>query len=123
MKIKRRECVTGFADSPPRSRRELFVPRSSEAHCQLFRIEGRVQGVGYREACVQQARALGLAGYVRNRRDGSVEVMLQGDADAVVRMRAWLYEGPPLAHVDRVTVLALPARAALLDRFERRPTA
>lgn len=88
----------------------------------LLRVEGRVQGVGYRQACVQQAEALGLTGHVRNRRDGSVEVMLQGPADAVARMQAWLHEGPPAARVDRVTVIALPGLVAVLDRFERRPT-
>jgi acylphosphatase len=89
----------------------------------LFRIEGRVQGVGYREACVERAQALGLAGYVRNRRDGSVEVMLQGRADAVARMEAWLNEGPPPARVDRVKPIALPVQVTALDGFERRPTA
>jgi acylphosphatase len=97
-------------------------PSPDDFECRLLRIEGRVQGVGYREACVQRARELGLAGYVRNRRDGSVEVMLQGPADAVARVQAWLHEGPPLARVDRVTRSTLPAPVALLDDFERRPT-
>ena len=91
-----------------------------DVDCRLLRIEGRVQGVGYREACVQRAEALGLTGYVRNRRDGSVEVMLQGPADAVARMQAWLHEGPPLARVDRVTVSSAPV--VVLSSFERRPT-
>ncbi len=86
----------------------------------LFRAEGRVQGIGFREACVQRAQALGVTGYVRNRRDGSVEVMLQGPTDAVARMQAWLHEGPPLARVDRVTVSSAPV--AVLDSFERWPT-
>jgi acylphosphatase len=105
--------MTGSAHSPSRD----------DFECRFLRIEGRVQGVGYREACVQRARELSLAGYVRNRRDGSVEVMLQGPAEAVARMQVWLHEGPPSARVDRVTVQALPAGVALLDRFERRPTA
>jgi acylphosphatase len=88
--------------------------------CRLFRVEGRVQGVGFREACVLRARMLGLTGYVRNRRDGSVQVMLQGPADAVARMQAWLHEGPPLARVDRVTVSSAPV--AVFESFERRPT-
>jgi acylphosphatase len=99
------------------------VPRDTDIESRLLRIEGRVQGVGYREACVERARALGLAGYVRNRRDGSVEVMLQGRADAIARMEAWLHQGPPLSRVDRVTRIALPVPVAALDGFERRPTA
>jgi len=82
-----------------------------------------VQGVGYRDACVHRARALGLAGWVRNRRDGSVEVLLQGAPDAVSHMLDWLHEGPPLAKVERVTPTALPWPDALLDGFEWRPTA
>jgi acylphosphatase len=95
---------------------------TNDSECQLMRIEGRVQGVGYREACVKQAQALGLSGYVSNQRDGSVEVMLRGPAEAVARMQAWLHEGPPAARVDRVTVTALPWTVAALDRFERRAT-
>jgi acylphosphatase len=89
----------------------------------LVRVEGRVQGVGYREACVQQAMALGVSGWVRNRRDGSVEVMLQGPAHAVVRLQTWLSEGPPAARVDRVTVTSVAMQAAQPARFERLPTA
>ena len=96
------------------------MPIDAAIECRLLRIEGRVQGGGFREACVQRAQALGLTGYVRNRRDGSVEVMLQGPADAVARMQAWLHEGPPLARVDRVTVSSAPV--AVLSGFERRPT-
>jgi len=80
-----------------------------------------VQGVGFREACVQRAQALGLTGYVRNRRDGSVEVMLQGPPDDVARMRVWLHVGPPSARVERVAVSSMTA--AVLAQFERRPTA
>jgi acylphosphatase len=96
------------------------VATDHEIECRLLRIEGRVQGVGFREACVQRAQALGLTGYVRNRRDGSVEVMLQGPADAMARMQAWLHEGPPLARVDRVSVSSVPV--AVFNSFERRPT-
>ena len=79
-----------------------------------------MQGVGFRETCVQRARTLGLTGYVRNRRDGSVDVMLQGPADSVARMQAWLHEGPTSARVDRVTVSSAPV--AVFDSFERWPT-
>jgi acylphosphatase len=90
----------------------------------LVCVEGLVQGVGFREACVQRARSLRLAGWVRNRLDGSVEVMLQGPSEAVARMLDWLREGPPGARVERVTPGAIaPSMAQLMDRFERRATA
>ena len=95
----------------------------ASVECRLLRVEGRVQGVGYREACVDEARALGLHGWVRNRLDGSVEVLLQGPADAVSRLQAWLHEGPPLARVDRVTATVLPPPDPPLARFDRHPTA
>jgi len=94
-----------------------------DIEARLVRVEGRVQGVGYREACIERARALGLTGWVRNRLDGSVEVMLQGPADAVARMHVWLHEGPPAARVDRVTQATLPPTTAALFGFERRPSA
>ena len=95
----------------------------ASVECRLLRVEGRVQGVGYREACMDEARALGLHGWVRNRLDGSVEVLLQGPGDAVSRLQAWLHEGPPLARVDRVTATVLPPPDPPLARFDRHPTA
>lgn len=89
----------------------------------LLRIEGRVQGVGYRWWCAGEARALGLAGYVRNCRDGSVEALLQGPAAAVARMEALLERGPPEARVDRVVALPPPDALEPLKGFEQRPTA
>ena len=71
-----------------------------------LRIEGRVQGVGFRDGCVQKARRLGLDGWVRNRRDGSVEVMARGGEDALAALEAWLHRGPAMARVDRVTAIA-----------------
>jgi acylphosphatase len=102
-----------------------MTPRAATqppVECRLVRVEGRVQGVGFREACVQQARTLHIAGWVRNRRDGAVEVMLQGPANKVARMQDWLHEGPALARVDRVTVTAPPPPVETLQGFERRPT-
>jgi acylphosphatase len=76
-----------------------------------LRIEGRVQGVGYRASFAQQAIALGLAGWVRNRRDGAVEACVDGDAQAVEAITAWAKRGPPAAQVSNVTVedSAVPA--------------
>lgn len=96
---------------------------ASSVESRLLRVEGRVQGVGYRDFCVRRARALGLAGWVRNRLDGSVEVLLQGPADALDRMDACLREGPPASRVDRVRPGSAPADVAPLHGFEARPTA
>ncbi|OHT21419.1 acylphosphatase [Edaphosphingomonas haloaromaticamans] len=83
-------------------------------------IHGRVQGVFYRGWAVETARALGLSGWVRNRRDGSVEAVVTGDAAAVADFVARCHGGPPAARVDRVDVTeTAPATVA---GFEQRPT-
>jgi acylphosphatase len=65
-------------------------------------ISGRVQGVGYRAWTGDQAILLGLHGWVRNRRDGSVEAVFAGPEDVVAQMIALCHRGPSPAHVDRV---------------------
>jgi acylphosphatase len=66
---------------------------------------GRVQGVWFRQSTRQHAEAAGVAGWVLNRRDGAVEAVLEGDADAVERLVAWIRDGGPgRAEVDRVEV-------------------
>ncbi|UFN51147.1 acylphosphatase [Roseomonas sp. OT10] len=67
-----------------------------------LRIRGRVQGVGYRDWLLGTARAHGLAGWVRNRLDGSVEALLSGDEDAVREVVNACRRGPPLARVDEL---------------------
>jgi acylphosphatase len=67
-------------------------------------ISGRVQGVGYRASMIDQARRLGVTGWVRNRRDGSVEAVVDGDAVALASIVAWAKRGPPGALVAEVTV-------------------
>jgi len=71
-------------------------------------VAGRVQGVGFRHSAVRHARALGIAGSVANRLDGSVEVVAEGDAASLERMLAWLRRGPPGAHVREVQVDWIP---------------
>jgi acylphosphatase len=65
-------------------------------------ITGRVQGVGYRAWFAAEARAAGLAGWVRNRSDGSVEAVIAGPAGAVEAMVAASRRGPALARVEAV---------------------
>lgn len=65
-------------------------------------VRGRVQGVGFRYATVEQGRRLGLAGWARNLPDGGVEVVAAGAAAAVERLVAWCRQGPPSARVATV---------------------
>ncbi|MET0962522.1 MAG: acylphosphatase [Noviherbaspirillum sp.] len=67
-----------------------------------LRITGLVQGVGYRAAFQRQASGLQLSGWVRNRRDGSVEALVEGDAAALEAIEAWAGRGPPGARVAAV---------------------
>ena len=66
------------------------------------RVTGKVQGVGFRMATVRQAHSLGVAGWVRNLDDGSVEALLQGPHDCIDKMLSWLHIGPPAAQVAQV---------------------
>jgi acylphosphatase len=88
----------------------------------LLRVHGRVQGVGYRDACVQQARAMGIRGWVRNRADGSVEAMLQGPAAQVAALSAWLQGSVPGARVTGAESTRLHAPQPHCGGFERLPT-
>lgn len=66
-------------------------------------IAGRVQGVGYRDWMVHEARHLGVHGWVRNRPDGTVEALVHGDEAAVQQLLLLCRRGPPLARVEDIT--------------------
>ena len=82
-------------------------------------IFGQVQGVGFRYHFSEQAQFLGITGWVRNRRGGSVEAMIAGTPEAVEAMLAWARRGPSAAQVERVEVSAADAT---FTSFELRPT-
>lgn len=70
--------------------------------CRLFRIEGRVQGVWFRESTRREALPLGITGYAKNMPDGSVEVLACGEAESLDRLAEWLQEGPRMARVSNL---------------------
>ncbi len=73
-------------------------------------VEGRVQGVWYRQSCLTVAVAEGVTGWVRNNDDGSVEAALEGEPAAVGRVVSWMRIGPPRAVVTGVRVVDEPLR-------------
>ena len=84
-------------------------------------IRGRVQGVGFRDATCRYAHGAGATGWVRNRRDGSVEVLVQGSREIVEVVADWARQGPPSANVVSIDVVDAPIDAAL-TAFDVRPT-
>jgi len=86
-------------------------------------ITGLVQGVGFRYSMQVAAQRLGISGWVRNRRDGSVEALVAGDAEAVAAAIAWAQRGPGSAEVEHVAVELGEAGPEDLGDFQQRPTA
>lgn len=82
-------------------------------------IFGLVQGVGFRYRFMEEAQGLGVNGWVRNRRGGSVEAVIAGTPEAVEALVAWARRGPPSARVERVDVTDAEGEFA---GFELRPT-
>lgn len=82
-------------------------------------ISGLVQGVGFRYYMAEAAERLGATGWVRNRRDGTVEAVLDGSAEAVDALLAWARRGPSSARVTGVQISETPGA---FERFEMRPT-
>ncbi len=83
-------------------------------------ISGRVQGVWFRESMRLEAERLGVTGWVRNGRDGTVEAVVQGEESALAAIVAWSRKGPLAARVDDVVVT--PATGTYTS-FERLPSA
>ncbi|NUP09982.1 MAG: acylphosphatase [Polyangiaceae bacterium] len=67
-------------------------------------VRGRVQGVFFRASAQREAKRLGLTGWVRNRQDGSVEMCVEGDEEALKEIVAWAHRGPTAARVEKVDV-------------------
>jgi len=84
-----------------------------------LKISGRVQGVGFRYSMAEEAERLGVTGWVRNRRDGTVEAVVDGAKDAVDAILAWARRGPRGASVTDVEAEEIPGS---FERFEMRPT-
>ena len=83
-------------------------------------IHGRVQGVGFRFHTRAEALRLGVVGWVRNRRVGTVEAIVQGEQGAVDRLIAWARRGPPSAIVNHVEVTE--AAVGEYEDFEQKTT-
>jgi acylphosphatase len=94
----------------------------SEIEALHFAIRGRVQGVGFRYAMINEASRLGVTGWVRNRRDGSVEAFACGVPAALDALVSWAERGPAGARVDECLVAPIAPDTALHD-FAQRATA
>lgn len=75
-----------------------------EVVCARVRVNGRVQGVYFRQKTAREARSVGASGWVRNLPDGSVEAVVEGTRPAVDRVVRFMSDGPPRARVDEVEV-------------------
>jgi acylphosphatase len=82
-----------------------------------YNVSGRVQGVGFRNYVEQVAGNIGVAGYVRNRRDGRVEVLAMGSPEQLNELRLALERGPMMSRVDGVAVEADTVEARYLGDF------
>jgi acylphosphatase len=78
-------------------------------------VSGRVQGVGFRASTERRAREIGVTGRVRNRMDGTVEVLAEGAPGQIEALAAWLETGPPMARIDGVEASYGPARGEYVD--------
>lgn len=82
------------------------------------RVSGRVQGVYYRASTRREALSLGVSGWVRNTRDGAVELEIEGPPGKIADLLAWCHVGPPAARVERVETHELPLAQAGSDGID-----
>lgn len=75
-----------------------------EEICKHFLVRGRVQGVFFRDSTRRKAQELNLHGWVKNLKDGRVEVFAWGSPESIKALEDWLWQGPPAAKVDEVSV-------------------
>jgi acylphosphatase len=94
------------------------VTEGSEGKARLYRVSGRVQGVGYRYFAMRTAQRLGIRGTVKNLRDGRVEVAAAGPEESMAAFRAELEQGPEGAQVTSIDEGELPGGSEFGDEFK-----
>ena len=101
-----------------------LMPTDAATSAAYVLVAGRVQGVGYRWFVRSHAESLGLTGWARNRREGTVELEVFGARSKIEQLTQRLREGPPASDVSEVTVHWMPSNEGQAPtRFEIRPTA
>ena len=111
----RRRQIANRLNPDSQPNRSLRIP----AERWRLRIRGLVQNVGFRASCCRRAQELGLAGWVRNCSDGSVEVQAEGSEQHLTELRVWCESGPLKACVDSIDGSRVATTGA--DWFEIRP--
>jgi len=115
------QILTGGAPNTGELWHSLVMTDDSIEHTTLrIRIEGAVQGVGYRDFVISNARLMGVSGWVRNRADGSVEALVSAQNDTVEKLVGLCIKGPPGARVANVELHKADAPSE--TGFRRRPT-
>jgi acylphosphatase len=106
-------------DESPHALPHVMTSSERQIEARRYIVRGRVQGVGFRWFVEREAHLLGIAGWVRNNRDGSVEIFAQGTRDQLSGLHARLREGPRASRVDSVDVSeASPSEGAGSFRIE-----
>ncbi len=109
MPLKKAKLKLSLSGIPAKSKSE------TRSAC-LYTVKGRVQGVWFRDSTRREAERLKITGYAKNLANGDVEVLANGDAQALQALRQWLRKGPPMAKV--LEVLEQPAEYQSLESFE-----